>query len=463
MQNTIIEQYINDIRRISAGELTEPVTIGGTGTAHRLGEELERLRAYLLRRERESAQFSRIIERMNAGMDMDSILSYIYDSFQPLIPFDRIGFSLIENNGTTVRAQWARSRLPAILLGTGYEAPLHGSSLHSIIETGRPRIINDLSAYLAAKPSSESTRLIVEEGLHSSLTCPLKSEGAPIGFLFFSAEKSGTYDEEHVDIFRDIAGHVSANLEKSSILDRLQELNRLKDRFLGMAAHDLRGPLTGISGMIEVLLDGQFHEPTEAERDILQLMGTASNDVLGLVDDLLDISAIESGKLELNHEMINVREFIHSYHSYGEHRAKAKQIHLNLDIADQSLFVSADKRRLRQVLDNLLNNAVKFSHSHTTITIRAFEKDSSLCFEIEDQGQGISAKDLPKLFSDFGKTDTRPVRGERSFGLGLAIVKRIIDAHGGKVSVESTVGKGSIFRFLLPIHGNSASSAPDIP
>src|SRR5690606_29972423 len=119
-----------------------------------------------------------------------------------LIPYNRIGFALIEDDGQTVRACWARSDQPAVQLGQGYSAPLASSSLEAIMTSGQPRILNDLESYLGAKPGSEATRMIVGEGLRASLTCPLIANGAPVGFIFFSSIRPHIYEEAHVELFQ---------------------------------------------------------------------------------------------------------------------------------------------------------------------------------------------------------------------------------------------------------------------
>ena len=130
----------------------------------------------------------------------------VYDEFRGFIPYERIGFALVEDDGQTVRAVWNKSDLSRTYLKRGYSASLEGSSLQEIIDTGHPRIINDLEAYLENKPQSKSTRLIVKEGFRSSLTCPLIINGVPVGFIFFSGQQPNTYRGEHINTFSRIAG-----------------------------------------------------------------------------------------------------------------------------------------------------------------------------------------------------------------------------------------------------------------
>jgi GAF domain-containing protein len=228
---------------------------------------------------------SKITEKINAGLVLDEVLDYVFESFWPIIPYDRIGFSLLEQDGTVVRARWARSDAPLMKIDRGYAAPLAGSSLQRIMETGQPRILNDLRQYLSEHPASESTRLMLEEGMRSSLTCPLTAMGKPIGFMFFSSMEPHTFKNSHVEIFLQIAGQLSMIVEKARLYE---ELRQLKNRFVGVAAHDLRPSLVAIQGHLDLLLGGRLEAITDSQRAILQQMHEASETMLAAIEELLD-------------------------------------------------------------------------------------------------------------------------------------------------------------------------------
>ncbi len=189
---------------------------------HAAEELVKRLR----QREEEFARLLQITERVNYGVVLEDVLEFVYHEMQQVIPYNRIGFSLLNSERNSVVARWARSDRP-MLLTIGFEAPLEGSTLEQIIATGRPRIISDLVGYLRRKGESESTRLVVEEGMRSSLTCPLIVQGRPIGFIFFSSIDKHTYSKLHVAFFQQIAGQLAAIVEKSRLHTTLTEQNRL--------------------------------------------------------------------------------------------------------------------------------------------------------------------------------------------------------------------------------------------
>jgi class 3 adenylate cyclase len=208
---------------------------GSTDPVARLGAALDDLSATLERRWREVAEVDAIAERINAGLLLDDVLEAFFEEAREIFPYDRIGCSLLESGGTVVRAQWARSDLGPLRLGKGYAARLEGSSLQSVLESGRPRILNDLVAHLESRPSSESTRLVVEEGVRSSLTCPLVAGGVPVGFLFFSSRQTGTYRDAHVEAYRRIASQLSVIVEKGRLVSELSEQKaalEVRNRFI---------------------------------------------------------------------------------------------------------------------------------------------------------------------------------------------------------------------------------------
>jgi len=194
--------------------------------------EFRWLRKAIQHRDRRLEEFrllQDLVAQANCGMDLSEILNRVYESFPPFIPFDRIGLALLESSGAVLRARWGRSKSSHICLKPGYSASMEGSSLQRIIKTGLPRILNDLEDHLRTHPNSASTALMVREGMRSSLTCPIISMGKPIGFLFFSSMKPGTYQNAHVDKFVQIALQISIIVDKERLYEDLKQTNlRLK-------------------------------------------------------------------------------------------------------------------------------------------------------------------------------------------------------------------------------------------
>jgi signal transduction histidine kinase len=392
---------------------------------------------------------SQVMQKVNEGLTLIDVLNHIYDSFRGIIPYDRLGFSLLEDEGKTSRAVWIRSEQPDKKIDTGYTARMEGSSLQQIIATGKPRILNDLSKYLRDHPDSESTRRIVADGVLSSLTCPLVSQGKPVGFIFFSSGQANTYNESHVDFFMQIANQLATIVEKGRMYQRLIELNDEKNRFLGIAAHDLRSPLAVVKGFLGLFLGGYLGELPDKQLNYLNKIDGACDRMYTLINDLLDVSAIEAGQLDLKIEPVDTAAYLKANFDANSIIANSKSIEMKLELEPGLPAVAMDSKRIDQVISNLVTNAIKFSYPKTAITLGARRAGGFVEFYVTDQGQGIPADELPKLFTEFGKTSVKPTGGEKSTGLGLAIVKRIVEAHGGSVGVTSNFGKGARFNFQL--------------
>ncbi|HVN48920.1 MAG TPA: GAF domain-containing sensor histidine kinase [Bacteroidota bacterium] len=449
--DTRIPQYIEAVRTMEQGSFAVAIASDGTDDLALLGAALENLARSWKKRCDEMKMLANITEHINSGMLLDDVLNSIFESFQSIIPYDRIGCSLLEENGTVVRACWARSMASTITIGKGYSASMEGSSLQTVLQSGHPRIINDIQQYLSEHPLSTSTKDILQEGMRSSLTCPLHAMGKPIGFLFFSSMKPERYQKIHQDIFLQIANQVSTIVEKSRYLQQLVELNELKNKFLGMAAHDLRNPLSTIKGYVRLFLSGNLGNITTDQQEALSDMNTASDEMLGLINDLLDVRAIQTGNIQLKRQPTKLDELLHTTIQSLRLITSTKSIKCQFDFPASIPLLQVDPARIKQVLTNLITNAVKYSFPHTIIhvSIKIFEKE--VWIAIQDQGQGIPAEELKKLFKAFSRTSVKPTAGEKSIGLGLAITRRIVEAHGGRIWVESETGKGSTFTFALPL------------
>jgi signal transduction histidine kinase/HAMP domain-containing protein len=458
-----ISKYIEVTERLQQGHYNLEIPIAaGDDEINRLGLALQELAQTLETRYRQMQKLNELTSHINAGLLLDEILEFIYRDFSEVIPYNRIGFSLIEDNGQTVRAYWTKSDRPVLLI-KGYAASLSGSSLEMVVRSGHPRIINDLVDYLARKPASYSTHLIVEEGMRSSLTCPLLSSGIPVGFIFFSSVEPFTYSTSHVELFKKIAGQLSVILEKGRLVselatqkaaieqqnEELRRLNELKNTFLGIAAHDLRNPIANIQ-LITHLLWEEKSDLTEEESEALIIdINKQTSHMLVLLNELLDVTQIEAGKLNLNLKEIDLGLFLAETVRRQAMIAGPKGTRLHLEV-EPGAKVMADPVHLRQVVDNLVSNAVKYSPPGSTVTVSVEQQNSGWRVNVQDEGPGITAADREHLFKDFARLSAKPTGGEKSTGLGLAISRRAVEAHGGQIGVDSEPGHGANFWFTLP-------------
>lgn len=220
---------------VPGGGTREFSNLGSVATKN-LGDALVALGSRLDHKFAEIKALNEITERVNAGMFFDEVLNHVFETFGTVIPYDRIGVALIEKSKSgkdIVRSQWSRANYEVTRVEKGYAAVLEGSSLQIIATTKEPRILNDLKAYLLEHPESPSTKLIVEEGISSSLTCPLVANDVVTGFIFFSSIKPNTYQDQHIVLFQQIAGELSLTLEKSRAYEDLYLRNEFIKKVFG--------------------------------------------------------------------------------------------------------------------------------------------------------------------------------------------------------------------------------------
>lgn len=232
---------------------------------------------------------------------------------------------------------------------------------------------------------------------------------------------------------------------------KLEQLNDEKNELLGMAAHELRTPLGVISTYSEFLEDEVSPQLNPEYREFISLIRSTSDYMLRLINDILDVSQIDAGKLHLDLQTTNFRTLVEQ--TVAINRRLADRKHIRVEFACQSdlPMLVIDQSKMAQVLDNLLINAIKFSPPDTQVSITVNQEDNAVILMVADQGQGIPAKDLEKIFIPFSHGQMKS-DGERSTGLGLAIVRRIVEGHGGTVTVKSQLDQGTEFRIELPLH-----------
>lgn len=235
-----------------------------------------------------------------------------------------------------------------------------------------------------------------------------------------------------------------------------EEANRLKDEFLAIMSHELRNPLNVILGYAELLLRSEEIRNTAPLRRMADAVKRNAVAQSKLIRDLLDLSRLRSGKLELNRETVSPVVSIHNAIETVREDAAGKNIRIEVDAIEEAVFVRADPVRLEQVIWNLLNNAVKFTPQDGRIAVKLRIEDDQIVLSVEDNGQGIDASFLPHIFEIFRQADSSTNRSQSGMGIGLAVVQQLVELHGGSVTAYSAgVGRGASFTIHLPrsVHG----------
>jgi signal transduction histidine kinase len=235
---------------------------------------------------------------------------------------------------------------------------------------------------------------------------------------------------------------------------KLREIDKMKSEFLSNVSHELRTPLQSIGGFTKLIMNGQVPDPA-TQQEFLQIIDREALHLGNLINSLLDMSRLEAGRFQINRKLIPVRDYftdpVKSFYSL----ARDKNITLSENIPEQLPEMEVDGERLRQVVINLLGNAIKFSDPGGSVTIKVEKQKDQMLFQVSDHGIGISEAAKAHLFERFFRAEGEMVRG--GTGLGLYISKQIIEAHGGRIWADSKLGEGSTFSFTLPLNGKGGN------
>ncbi|MGA7934288.1 MAG: ATP-binding protein [Kovacikia sp.] len=347
--------------------------------------------------------------------------------------------------------------------------------------------VDDVETAYALSPCL--LKLLRQVKVRAKLVVPIVKQKELWGLLIAHQCSEPRHWEEHEKIFlQRIAEHLAIAIYQASLYSQLQQqkqmleqrvaertqelgdtlvaaqaASRAKTEFLAAMSHELRTPLTCIIGMADTLLRAMFHKPEtyslqpHKQQEYLKIIKRSGEHLLELINDILDVSQVEAGKTVLNVSQFSLSQLAHQSLQMLREKAHANGVEFNLDLRvdpehsdGKEDFFTADRRRVRQILLNLLSNAIKFTPAGGQVTLRGWIENNVAIFQVEDTGIGIPENQYPLLFQKFQQLDGTYHRRYEGTGLGLALTKQLVELHGGKIEVESTVGVGSTFTVELP-------------
>jgi len=307
------------------------------------------------------------------------------------------------------------------------------------------------------EPTYPLREIIVRDGFRALLAVPLVREDKLIGGLVVRRRAPGQFQKKTVELLQTFATQSALAIQNARLFREIEEKGREleiaskhKSEFLANMSHELRTPLNAILGYTELILDKIYGEVPERIQEVLERLEKNGHHLLGLINNVLDLSKIEAGQLTLSLSEYSMGEVVQTVFTSVEALAAEKKLELKAMVPSDLTTGKGDEQRIAQVLLNLLGNAIKFTEEGE-VEVEVTVSNETFLVSVSDTGPGLSEADQKKIFEDFQQADGSTTRGKDGTGLGLSIAKKIIEMHGGRIWVESTLGKGSTFWFKLPV------------
>jgi signal transduction histidine kinase len=320
---------------------------------------------------------------------------------------------------------------------------------------GAPMQIPDV---LADEIYSGRVRDVIDlAGFRALLGVPLIREARVVGGLAIGRKSPGLFTADVVEVVQTFAAQSILAIQNARLFREIEQksrevaaASRHKSEFLANMSHELRTPLNAIIGFSEVLQEQMFGELNEKQADYIRDIHSSGHHLLSLINDILDLSKIEAGHMELSVDQFHIPAAVDNAITLVRERAARHGVQLEVEVPDSLGVFYADERKFKQILLNLLSNAVKFTPQGGRVRLRAEQVNGELLVSVDDTGVGISQADQTLIFEEFRQVATKDRSRPEGTGLGLTLTKRFVEMHGGRIWVRSEVGKGSTFSFTLP-------------
>ena len=420
-------------------------------------EELQRRNRYLSA----SAEIGRLV---TSTLDLNTIFSRTVNLVNEKFGFYHAAIFIVEETGFNAVLREATGAAGAEMKNNRHSLPVNSKSIvGKVAFDGQAVVVNNVQTDSLHRHNP----LLPETKAEAAI--PLRIGHRIIGVLDVQAKTENSFTDDEMAVLQTLADQVAVAIDNARSFElsqqavmEMREIDRLKSQFLANMSHELRTPLNSIIGFSRVIIKGIDGPVTELQQQDLTAIYNSGQHLLGLINDILDLAKIEAGKMELAFDEVNIADIVTSVLSTMSGLVKDRPIQIKRFIEPHLPIVRADAIRTRQVMINLLSNASKFT-DEGDITVRvgldtAPNGLKEIRVSVTDTGPGISKEDQEKLFQAFSQVDDSPTRKTGGTGLGLSICQQLITLHGGRIWVDSEVGKGSTFSFTLPLFRNEKGS-----
>jgi signal transduction histidine kinase len=423
----------------------------------RLFKELEARTRDLARSVDELKALGEVGRAVSSTLDLETVLTTIVSRANHLSGTDA-GAIYEYDEATGLFHLRATQNFPDDVVEALRAMPLHRNegAIGRLAITREPVQIADIAVEGAYQ--SRAREMLLRTGYRALLAVPMLREDHIIGGLVVNRTAPGEFSAEVVELLKTFATQSAMALQNARLFQEVEEksrqlevANRHKSEFLANMSHELRTPLNAIIGFSEVLVERMFGELNEKQDEYLRDIFSSGRHLLSLINDILDLSKIEAGKMELELGTFDLPAAMENALTLVKGRAANHAITLHLEVDRRLGECVGDERKLKQVLVNLVSNAVKFTPEGGRVEVRAAPANGGVEFAVSDTGIGIAPEDQEAIFEEFRQVGTDYAKKREGTGLGLTLTKRIVELHGGRIWVKSQLGQGSTFAFMLPL------------
>jgi signal transduction histidine kinase/HAMP domain-containing protein len=412
-----------------------------------LGRGFDEMAESLAERTEELEEIGEIARFLASTLDTEELLRRITDTTARLLDADGCGLALLEADHRTLRT--APYSMGLLAPAAGSEVPIDGSLVGWVTRTGQPALVADALA------DPRVFRSNIEHTQPGSLICaPLSGRSGPLGALIAARSRSREKSFDHADLslLRRLASHAAIAVENAHLVAQAQAASRAKSDFIATMSHELRTPLNAVIGHLQLLQMEVHGSLTAQQREALERIGAASIHLRGLIEEVLSFARLEAGRIPVNIVDTDLCALVRDVAAVIEPLAHEKRLQLTAEDCMVAEPVPTDPDRVRQILINLTGNAVKFT-DEGEVRIRVESRNGEIILSVADTGAGISNADKGRLFRPFEQLETGLSRAHGGTGLGLYLSSRYAAVIGGRIEVESEVGKGSVFSLIIPQQG----------
>jgi signal transduction histidine kinase len=411
----------------------------------------------------EKAVLDGINREVGAKGTLPEVIDYLFEAMQTLSNCDRLAVAFLEEDGRRLVAYYVKAAYQPLLLGKNYSGDIRDGSLKQVIGQGTPRLINDLEEYFRQHPQSESSKLLLEEGVRSSMTCPLTVGGRNVGLLFRSSRRPNVFDDHQIRLHLATVDRISQIVEKTYRIEQLTRAKQAYQEMLSFVSHELKSPVTSIISIAGLLADGFVGDLTpEQHREIEKILWKGDY-LIGLIREYLDLAQVENGDIKpcFQREVNFADQILGPAVDSLRAQIAAKGMHLRYRRQESLPSVQCDPELMKIVMVNLLSNAVKYGYSQGEIQVAWNITGDIFRVSVTNEGPGFPQSASAELFHKFSRLNIPELQREKGTGIGLYNAWRIINQHGGQIGAESVPGRWARFSFEIPQTAPAASHAPD--